>query len=172
MRSRFMLLPLAACLVFAAVDEADARAGKGFKSLFGGSSSSGKASPSSSATNSPSPNRGGENGSRAASSFPVYGMVGGYRAHSAYQSKDSRSEPSSPAAAAAPIVAAPAPVVAGLTPAAPPAAAKPPAAEARPRAATKNYRDPNSADVCPPPAYVFDELNGCRPKGTRVSNLR
>lgn len=175
MRSRFILLPLAACLVFATVDTADARAGKGFRSLFGSSGSSDKAGPSTSTTSRQSSTRGAESRSQAASSrggvpgFPVYGTVG-YRPPSQYDRNYYRTEPSSPAAAAT--AAAPARVVAAPSPAAPPATAKPAAAEPRPQVETKKYRDPNSSDVCPPPAYVFDALNGCRAKGTQVSNLR
>jgi hypothetical protein len=183
MRSPLALLPLAACFVFATVDNADARAGKGFRGLFGSSTSSAKSSPSGSATSSPSPNRGAPYGSQAASAyrdrdqrFPIYGSVG-YRPQSANQSSEYRSEPSSPQPAPARAVKAPAPapapVAAALVPSTPPvAAAKAPASENRPVVERKNYRDPNPADVCPPPAYVFDNLNGCRAKGAQVSNLR
>jgi hypothetical protein len=178
MRSRFALLPLAACFVFASVDNADARGGKGFRSLLGSSSSSDKAASSPSATSSRNPDRGGENGSQAASSnrggdqrFAVYGTVG-YRPPAQYDRNYYRTEPSSTAAAATVAAPASAAVVAALAPAASPAAAKPSAAETRPRVDTKKYRDPNSSDVCPPPAYVFDDMNGCRPKGSQVSNLR
>jgi hypothetical protein len=177
MRSRFILLPLAACFVYATVDNAEARGGRGFRSLSGSSSnSSDKGGSSPSATTSQNPNRGGENGSRAASSyrgggqrFPVYGTVG-YRPPSQVDRNYYRTEPSpSAATVAAPAAAA---VVAALAPAASPAAAKPPAEETRPRIETKKYRDPNSSDVCPPPAYVFDDLNGCRPRAVQVSTLR
>jgi hypothetical protein len=177
MRSRFILLPLAACLVFATVDNADARAGKGVRSLFGSSGSSDKAGPSSSTTSSQKSNRGAESRSQAAPSsrggnqrFPVYGTVG-YRPPTQYDRNYYRTEPSSPAAAATAAAPAPAAVVAAPAPAAPPATAKPAAAETPPRVETK-YRDPNSSDVCPPPAYVFDALNGCRAKGKQVSTLR
>jgi hypothetical protein len=70
--------------------------------------------------------------------------------------------PSSPTApAAAPPVATPAPASAPTGEAATPV---PPA--------KVQYRDPVSANLCPAPAYVFDGLNGCQPRGTRTTVLR
>ena len=179
MHSRFILLPLAACLVFASIDDADARGGKGFRSSSGSSSSSSK-NPSTGAASSQSATRGGENTSQATSSSrgagggqspQVYGAVS-YRPSSGNQTDYYRTGPFAPASAApaAPAATAaapaPAPVIASPAPASPPAATKPAAAETPVRVASKTYRDPNSSDVCPPP-YVFDALNGCRAKGAR-----
>ena len=187
MRSRFILLTLAACFVFASVENADARGGKGFRSLFRGSSSSAKA-PSTSAASNQYGTRGGENASQAAASYrgaadqrpQVHGIVN-YLPPSGNQSdyyntgpfKPASAAPSAPAAiAAAPAPTAsvaapvPAPVVAAPAPAVPAVAAKPAATEIPVRVASKKYRDPNSSDACPPP-FVFDDLNGCRAKGAR-----
>ena len=182
MRSRFILLSLAACFVFASVDNADARAGKGFRYS---SSSSGK-TDSTSAASSQSTSRSGDSASQAMSSFrgasnqrPQTDGAVGYRPASANQSNYYLTGPFKPASAAppAPATAAsaptpsvagpvPAPVVASPTPTAPTGMATPTAAETLVRVATKKYSDPNSSDACPPP-YVFDSMNGCRSKGAR-----
>ena len=69
MRSHFILLPLAAFLVFAPVDDADARAGKGFRSLFGSNSSSDKGAASAGDKASHNPNRGADDRSGSTSSY-------------------------------------------------------------------------------------------------------
>lgn len=190
MRSHFILLPLAAFVVFAPVGDADARAGKGFRSLFGSSnSSSDKGASSAGDKASYNPSRGGEDRTGSTSSYRG-GEDRSRSTSSSYRGGDYRFQLSGspkyrpqPASSSPPptrVVAAPAtaalPVIASLAPAAAPvaaaAAAKTVGEEARVRADSKKYRDPNAVDVCPPPAFVFDELNGCRPKGAQISNLR
>jgi hypothetical protein len=93
----------------------------------------------------------------AVSSAPATGYVADT---AAYAAPSSATAPDTPTATAAP-VATPAPATA------------PPGEAAKPvRPAKVPYRDPASASLCPAPAYVFDALNGCQPRGTRTTVFR
>jgi hypothetical protein len=172
MRSRFMMLPVTALLIFAAAGDADAKGGKGFRGLWGGKASSDTASPNSSEkTAGLNPNRASED--RASYAVSPYrggshrvqlSAGGGYPTQPLSPSGYSRPRPTSPTSTSmmvgVPVFAPPA--SAATATAAPvsnePApAAKAAGSEGRVAAAGKKSHDINFCGN----GFRYTHANGC-----------
>ena len=184
MRS-FVLLPLAAVLVFAATDPAEARGGGGARKMFGSTGSKDKASSQSSADKGSTPGSADKTSSRSSARTDAagnreYRPQPSWGLQLSYRGRDYRSQPAYssasyypyPTKASLPTAATAKPVSVGTVPAAAPVDYKQEEArKAQARTETK-YRDPGAVELCSGAGYVFDSLNGCQPKGAQIASRR